>query len=176
MPESVALSDLSATLCGARGHSASPTLRSTVPHRRRGPCSSVVGERGLPVRTPTYMTRPTVFARISPRGRSRCGRKIGRGPGSETGFAVSGPDAMGATVGCTPRIGRPEYRAGTRPGTLLDLWSYSRTSPPPSRHPAGCKTGSTRWAMAPEVTGLCPRGSRVGPGGATYVANRFPPR
>ena len=120
MPESVALSDLSATLCGARGHSASPTLRSTVPHRRRGPCSSVVGERGLPVRTPAVLWVTTYRV------------KTERGPGSETGFAVSGPDAMGATVGCTPRIGRPEYRAGTRPGTLLDLWSYSRTSPPPS--------------------------------------------
>ena len=48
--------------------------------------------------------------------------KTERGPGSETGFAVSGPDAMVLALLAAPhRIGRPEYRAGTRPGTLLDL-------------------------------------------------------
>ena len=45
-------------------------LRGTVSLSTRRPCRTIVGERGLPVRTPAvHMSRPTVFARISPRGR-----------------------------------------------------------------------------------------------------------
>ena len=136
MPESVALSDLSATLCGARGHSASPTLRSTVLHRRRGPCSSVVGERGLPVRTPAVLWVTTYRV------------KTERGPGSETGFAVSGPDAMVLAL-----LAAPVVSADLSTGPVLGQGPCSIFGPtlePRPRHPGtrlGAKQGQHggRW-------------------------------